>query len=202
MAITHPHTPEYFAERSGRVNERFVFGAVRTGDPAYERETRELIQHSRARKKPVAFHEVLAVIKHFQPFKPDSHESVDPAAPIKPFPSDLRRFVADTLGLKGEEQKRALFWTAVGSLLDTGFGADAAIEITDKKGESLCVVPLDVTLRPPELAGKEGHRFQNLRVVIYGEIPDPHEKKEEYGRKVREVGEEVVAKLHAAKVRV
>lgn len=118
-------TPEQFAESSGKVNERFVFGSIRVNDPAYEREKRELIQHYRDIKKPVPLRGALEVVKHFQPFKPDSREPADPASPLKQFPNALRKFIATELGRSGEKDKNVLFWTTVDSFVDRDYGADA-----------------------------------------------------------------------------
>ena len=195
MAIGHYRTPEQFAESSGKVNERFVFGAVRINDPDYEREKRVLVQRYRDTKKPVPFREALGVIKRFQPFKPDSREPADPASPTKQFPCALRKFVADGLGLKSAEQNNVLFWTAVDSLVDKEFGADAVIEVKGEKGEPSRMVRLDVTLHSPEEAEKGGDNHD--RVIIYGETPDPHEDKRAYDEKIRAVGAEVIEKLRA-----
>jgi len=193
MAITHRYSPEHFAERSGRIDERFVFGAVRTNTPEYEQEKQGLIQRYRDMKRAVPFYEALDVIKRFQPFKPDSSEPVDPASPVKQFPRALLMFVAEELGFKGEE-KSVLFWTAVGSFVDTGFGADAVIEIVDKRCRPSCFVPLDVTLYTGKVAEKE--KVGN-KVVIQGMIPDPIDNKKEYDDKVREIGRQVVEKVRA-----
>ena len=195
MAIGHYRTPEQFAERSGEINERFVFGAVRIQDPNYEREKRELIQRYRDMRKPVPLREALEVVKHFQPFKPDSREPVDSASPTKQFPYALRKFVADGLGFKSAEQKKVLFWTTVDSLVDKEFGADAIIEVVGKKGEPSRIIRLDVTLLSPEEAEKGEDKRD--RVIIYGEAPDPHEDKRSYDEKIRVVGEEVIEKLRA-----
>ena len=198
MAIGHHHTPEQFAESSGRVNERFVFGGVRIGDPAYQREKQALIQRYRDMKKQVPLREGLEVIKHFQPFKSESREPADPASPIKQFPYALRKFVAEGLGLKGEKEKDVLFWTAVDSFIDTAFGADAVIEVKSGKGEPPRLVRLDVTLHEPGETKKEEGDNRD-RVIIYGEIPDVHESKRTYDETVRKVGEEIIEKLNAQK---
>ncbi len=195
MAIGRYRTPEQFAESSGKVNERFVFGAVRINDPDYEREKRVLVQRYRDMKKPVPFREALGVIKRFQPFKPDSREPVDPSSPIKQFPYALRKFIADGLGFKSAEQKKVLFWTAVDSLVDKEFGADAVIEVKREKGELSRMVRLDVTLRSPEKAEKGGDSRD--RVIVYGEIQDPHFDKKAFDAKVDKVGKEVIEKLNA-----
>lgn len=188
----HYRTPEQFAESSGRVNEKFVFGAVRVGDPNYEREKRSLIQKYRDVKKPVPLREALEIIKRFQPFKPDSREPVDPLSPTKQLPYALRKFIADKLESRGK--KKVFFWTAVDSLVDKEFGADAVIEVAGDKGEPSGLIRLDVTRRSAEETGKEEADNRD-RVIIYGEIPDPHEDKAAYDAKVREVGEEVLEKL-------
>mgnify|MGYP001605256194 FL=1 len=198
MAIGFYKTPEQFAESSGRVNERFVFGGVRIGDPAYEREKQALIQRYRDMKKPVPLLEGLEVIKHFQPFKPDSREPVDPVFPIKQFPYALRKFVAEGLGLKGGREKNVLFWTAVDSFVDTAFGADAVMEVQGEKGEPPRLVRLDVTRHSFGETTKEEKDNRDC-VIIYGEIPDVHESKQAYDETVRCVGEEIIEKLNAQK---
>lgn len=198
MAIGHHRTPEQYAELSGRVNERFVFGGVRVGDPAYEREKQALIQRYRDMKKPLDLREGLEVIKRFQPFKPDSREAVDPASPIKQFPYALRKFVAEGLGLKGAKEENVLFWTAVDSFIDREFGADAVMEVKGEKGEPSRLVRLDVTRHLPGETTKE-EKDNRDRVIIYGEIPDVHESKRAYDETVRRVGEEIIEKLNAQK---
>ena len=194
MAIEFRRTPEDIAEMSGRVNERFVFGAARIHDPNYDLEKQALIQRYRDLKKSVPFREALEVVKRFQPFKPDSREPADPTSPTKQFPNSLRKFVAEELGLKGEKQKKVLFWTTVDSFVDKEFGADAVIEVQGENGREARLVRLDATLHEPgEVLKKDiGNRD---RVIIYGEIPDPHENKKAYDERVRAVGKEVVDKL-------
>ena len=198
MAIGFHRTPEQFAESSGKVHERFMFGSVRVHDPNYEREKNALIQRYRDTKKAVPLAEAFEVIKHFQPFKPDTREAVDPASPIKQFPYALRKFVAGELGLKGDKEKNVLFWTTVDSFVDKDFGADAVIEVKGEGGEPSRLMRLDVTLKSPEEAEKE-YDDNRDRVIIYGEIPDVHESKKLYDEKVREVGEEIVQKFNAQK---
>ena len=198
MAIGFYKTPEQFVESSGKINERFVFGGVRIGDPEYQREKQALIQRYRDMKKSVPLREGLEVIKRFQPFKPDSRELVDPASPIKQFPYALRKFVAEGLGLKGEKEKNVLFWTAVDSFVDKDLGVDALIEVKDGEGQLSRIVSLDVTLKSPEEAGKENKEKMGW-VIIYGEIPDVHESKKAYDDTVRKVGGEIIEKLNVQK---
>lgn len=198
MSVGFYRTPEQHAESSGKVNERFVFGAARIHDPEYERQKQLLIQKYRDLKKPVPFREALEVVKRFQPFKPDSREPVDPASPIKQFPYALRKFVAEGLGLKGAKEKNVLFWTSVDSFVDTAFGADAVVELKGEKGELSKLVRLDVTRHLPEETTKEGKDNRD-RVIIYGEIPDVHESKKAYDDTVRRIGEEIIEKLNAQK---
>lgn len=196
MSIGFYKTPEQFAEASGKVNERFVFGGVRIGDPAYEREKQRFLQRYRDMRKPLPLREGLEVIKRFQPFKPDSREPADPTSPVKQFPYALRKAVAEGLDLKGGKEKNVLFWTAVDSFLDTAFGADAVIEVKGEKGEPSRLIRLDVTLHEPwETKKEEGDNRD--RVIIYGRIPDVHESKAAYDGLVKKIGEEIVAKLNA-----
>ena len=151
MAIEFRRTPEEIAEMSGHVNERFVFGSVRIGDPEYQREKQALIQRYRDMRKSVPLREALEVIKHFQPFKPDSREPADPASPVKQFPYALRKFVAEGLGMKGEKEKDVLFWTAVDSFVDKEFGADAVIEVRRIGADNLIPDTVAIDVAPEGL---------------------------------------------------
>jgi len=202
MAIGRYRTPEQFDERSGELHERFLFGAVRTGDPAYLREKNALIQHYRDLKQAVPLDKALEVVKHFQPFKPDSREMVDAANPVKQFPYAIRKYVADKLGLEEKDSSRVLFWTAVGSLIDTGLqrgvAGDAVLEIRGGLKEPARLMLVDVTRRSPEeTLYKYGENPD--RIFIHGEIPDPQEDKAKFDAMVREAGDEIVEKLKAQK---
>lgn len=202
MHSEYYRTPAEIAERSGRVNERFVFGAVRTEDEAYKKAEEALIQQNRAMRQPVSLEDAIGLIKSFQPFQPDSRKMVDPESPIKQFPTALRRFVAEALraGYGKEKSIRVLFYTAVGSLVDTAFGADAVIEITFESGE-FYLVRLDVTKQKDGGNEKKTRKeiSEDNMIVVYGEVPDVHEDKAAFDAYVADAGRRIIGKFEAAR---
>ena len=192
MAIGH-YTPETRAERSGEIHQKFVFGEVRTSDPDYQREARELTARARAARRAVDPKAMIELAKRYQPYKPDSREPVDPKAPLKQFPLALRNYLVKELSLKKDD---ILFWTMVGSLADTELGADGIMEIRKPSGQSSVFIRLDLSI---DRFAPVKKRLKSYEIVmIYGEIPDVHYEKAAFDTLVQKTGEDIIQKLKLA----
>lgn len=187
MGIGHLRTPWENVQGSGRVNERFVFGAVRVSDPAYDRDRQRLIQQFRAQRSVVPFSAGLELVKRFQPLHPDGGGPVDPENPTKQFPNAVRNYVLQRL----KDGSKVFFWTTVGSFMDQDLGADAVFEVI--VGEKKYLIPLDVTIYSGEQSHNP-HHLSNL-IVVRGEIPDAGLEKDKFNEKVQRVGGEILAKI-------
>lgn len=179
---------ERHTERSGKVNERFVFGRARVDDPEYTDMLHALIK----RRQGSSFRDAMELVKRFQPFLPESHTVQDPTDPPKQFPKSLREAVAQRLGLEGKAAQRVHFWTAVDSIVDTNFKADAVIELVGEGGEPSRYVRLDAKLSPePQYEPEQDTRNR----VLVGEVPDVYEQPNTYREFVRDTADAVARKL-------
>ena len=185
-------------ERSGDINERFVFGQARVESPDYQEAVRVLIERYRREGTKVTFSEGIELIKRYQPFEPDRRVPQDPANPTKQFPNNLRERVIEKLGLSPRAAKLVRFWTAVGTIVDTEFKTDALIERAGaSEREPSRYVRLDASLYQGETDETEEDR--RYRVII-PEVPDVHEEPKRYREFVDTIADEVVDKLRAQEV--
>lgn len=182
-------------ERSGTVNERFVFGAARVESPDYKEAVQALIERHRREGTKVPFIEAAELVKRYQPFEPDRRVPQDPTNPAKQFPNNLRERVVEKLGFSPRASKLVRFWTSVGTIVDTEFKADALIERAGaSEREPSRFVRLDASLYQGETYETEEDRRDR---VIVGEVPDVHEDPQRYREFVDTIAEEVVSKLQA-----
>ena len=174
-------------ERSGKVNERFVFGRVRAEDPGYVQAMHEWVKRSRAMDPEAKFREAMEIVKRYQPLAPDHGVPMDPVNPTKEFPNHLRRRVTELIGKASH--RGVLFWTAVDSMVDTNFGADAVIELKD---ETINREPPRYVRLDAKLLADPGsvRREQDGRIVI-GEIPDRLEMPKDFDNFVASVADAV-----------
>lgn len=180
-------------ERSGDINERFVFGQARVESPDYQEAVRVLIDRHRRDGTKITFSEGVELIKRYQPFEPDRRVPQDPANPTKQFPSNLRERVIEKLGLSPRAAKLVRFWTAVGTIVDTEFKADALIERAGTSArEPSRYVRLDASLYQGETGETDEDRRDR---VIIPEVPDVHEDPKRYREFVDTIAGEVAAKF-------
>lgn len=182
-------------ERSGDINERFVFGQARVESPDYQEAARVLIERHRREGTKVTFGEGVELIKRYQPFEPDRRVPQDPTNPTKQFPNNLRGRVIEKLNLSPRAAKLVRFWTAVDTIVDTEFKADALIERAGaSEREPSSYVRLDASLYQGETSETEEDRRDR---VIIPEVPDVHEEPQRYRKFVDTIASEVAAKFLA-----
>ncbi len=193
-----PRLPTWRLERSGEVNEKFIFGEPRTG-PEYRQDLEKLIQEHRDKKIPLALGEAVGLIKRYQPYQSEEkYIPQDPTNPKKKFPRDLRKEIAARLGLaKPEDDKRVLFWSAVGTIVDKDFGADAVIEVKGKsENEPSKFVRLDVTL----YGGEQPKSEEEMKdLVVIGRVPDAEDEADKYAAFLDSIADKAAGKLGMAR---
>jgi len=200
MAIGSPRFGSPFErrlERSGKVNERFAFGQVRVESDEYSRAMQALIQRHREAKTAVTLGEAIELIKRYQPFELDRRVPQDPINPVKQFPNNLRQRVAEKLGLERRGRELVRFWTAVGSIVDTEFKADAVIELAGRSEKDPSrYVRIDASLYTgPTYESAEDTRDR----VIISQIPDVHEDPDSYREFVDATADEIAEKFRSQK---
>ena len=177
-------------EKSGKINERFVFGAVETTSPQYQLEYQNLIELRRKEGRRVTFNDGLNLAKRYQPKNRETQLPENPWNPTKKFPKDLRKMVESELDLKKGDENRLLFWTTIGSIVDYNFGTDAVLElIPDDITQSSLYVRLDTTINPEKI--KKYAEKHNYNRVIIGEIPDFNENRRIYFDFLRETAQQI-----------
>ena len=164
-----------FEERSGKLNEAFLLGEVRTQDPEYQKVLKNLGGDSRGY---LPFVTAMELAMLFQPVvkalnretKREERRAQDPANPEKRFANDLRVQIADKLGLATfEELERLKYYTAIGSPLDFFHGVDAFVVLEgEHSSDPKKIVTFDFTLRT-EAGAKENAK---ANVIIRNLDPD------------------------------
>ncbi len=115
--------------------------------------------------------------------------------PTRPnnFPVTSANGLLEKLGLSPRAAKLVRFWTAVGTIVDTEFKADALIERAGTSArEPSRYVRLDASLYQGETGETDEDRRDR---VIIPEVPDVHEDPKRYREFVDTIAGEVAAKF-------
>lgn len=160
-------------EDSGKVSEYFLLRKVRTGDPAYEREARVCLSIRNPEAQWVC---AVRLIRAHQPF--------DTKHPKKKFLNDWLENTAEFLNLGKEDKGRLEVLTAVDSIVDFKFHADALMLLRDGSANRFMIAKADATEHPKTIEDPEASGAD----ILISNIPDPLEKPDDYKDKLRELG--------------
>lgn len=165
-------------ENSGKVSEYFLFNKVRTGDLAYEKGAKACLAIRNPEEQWVC---AVKLIRKHQPF--------DPKHPKKKFLNDWLEATAEFLDKRERDRLEVL--TAVDSIVDFKFHADALMLLRDGSSSRFMVAKADATEHPKTLEDPEASEAD----MLISNIPDPSEMPNDYKDKLRELGRATAAAL-------
>lgn len=165
-------------ENSGKVSEYFLLSKVKTGDPAYEKEARACLSIQNPEAQWVC---AVRLIRAHQPF--------DPKNPKKKFLRDWLEATAEFLDEK--ERDRLEMLTAVDSMVDFKFHADALVLLRDGSANRFMIAKADATEHPKTIEDPESSKAD----ILISYVPDPLERPNDYKDKLHDLGKETAKVL-------
>lgn len=165
-------------EESGKVSEYFLLNKVKTGDPAYEKEARACLSIQNPEAQWIC---AVRLIRAHQPF--------DPKNPKKKFLRDWLEATAEFLDEKERDRLEVL--TAVDSVVDFKFHADALMMLRDGSANRFTIAKADATEHPKTIEDPEASEAD----ILISNIPDSLDKPNDYKDKLRELGKETAKVL-------